>query len=128
MLRILKKSVKSRRLKDLGCSRYEHYLNSTYWRKIRKKFYESSFCPKKKGKPCCSICGVTENLNLHHTNYKYLGREKLSKLVLLCENCHYLTHDLLKMVECEEWGLHNAHLLTKKIYRNRRLHYKLFKK
>lgn len=127
-MRILKQSIKRKRLKELGCRSYQHYLDSSYWHNIRKKFYTSKYCPTRKGKPCCSVCGSFKNLNIHHRNYKYLGRERLSKLVLLCQNCHYLTHDILQLVEHEDWRLDNAHLLTKKIYRNRRLHLKLFQK
>ena len=41
----------------------------------------------------CSICGETENLNVHHLTYARVGCEKLSDLEVLCRGCHENEHE-----------------------------------
>lgn len=68
---------------------YTDYLQSTHWKRKRLQVYS-------RRKKQCSICKSTNNLNVHHKTYTRLGKEKLSDLVILCQRCHYATHDFHK--------------------------------
>lgn len=62
---------------------YHKYLASDEWRK-KKEHWIKLF-----GNDC--ICGKV-GTDLHHRHYKNLGTEPPHQLILLCRNCHYLTH------------------------------------
>ena len=68
---------------------YNQYLQTRHWKDTRKRFYKSKLCKHK-----CSSCGSTYKLNLHHKTYKRIGKERLSDLCLLCEECHKKVHNL----------------------------------
>lgn len=72
-------------IKDIG---YYEYLKTPYWRAIAEH--------KKYKNKKCQLCGATENLNVHHTNYDILGIEvnNLNDLTVLCEDCHHKFHKL----------------------------------
>jgi len=42
----------------------------------------------------CKLCGVKIKLELHHIDYRYLGKEleNMQWVVVLCEDCHQLVH------------------------------------
>lgn len=70
---------------------YEIFLNSDYWRYIRKLKLTQSRCK-------CQICGSKEGLNVHHNSYAhhYKEHKHLEDLVVLCRKCHEIFHDIVK--------------------------------
>jgi len=76
------------RLAELRAMSYEHYLLSPEWRRKRQlvlKIYQNR----------CALCNSPNNLEIHHRTYwkngeSQVGREKLSDLVCLCQECHDL--------------------------------------
>ena len=68
---------------------YTEYLKSSDWKqkrdqKIKRKLNR------------CAICSSTENIDIHHLNYKNLIDVEQSDLRKLCRRCHYFAHQLLK--------------------------------
>jgi len=84
---------------------YNKYLNSHHWRNKKAK-YRRNLGENFK----CSKCGTAEHIHLHHTNYDRLYREKKEDIVLLCEYCHRVVHQLV--YENQE-NLLTAHLSNK---------------
>lgn len=69
--------------------RYEEYLQTPHWQRIKQKMYEAH------GE--CQSCGKKYNLDVHHLNgYENIGHEKFSELRLLCRGCHFREHRLRK--------------------------------
>lgn len=106
---------KSERLRAFGFKSYDDYLVSDDWKKIKKKFYKSSYCSKINGTPSCSVCKSPKRPNVHHTTYKNLGNEKMSDLLLVCNPCHNLIHAVLNIKSYKKYNLSNGHKLTKKV-------------
>tara|TARA_R110002167_G_scaffold33510_1_gene107646 strand:+ start:1142 stop:1558 length:417 start_codon:yes stop_codon:yes gene_type:complete len=117
---------KAERLSAFGFKTYNDYLTSDVWKKKKIKFYKSSYCSKTNGTPSCSVCGSISKPNVHHLTYKHICREKLEDLLLLCNSCHNLTHDVLKTKLNPKYNLSNAHKLAKKVRNSKRLKLKLF--
>lgn len=67
---------------------YKQYLKSNDWKTKRARKYKK---PRR-----CAICASTENLDVHHLNYRNLFDVLQSDLRVLCRRCHYLAHDLHK--------------------------------
>ena len=68
----------------------DNYLSSNHWKNMRKVIYD-----KYKGK--CTKCHKSfspNKMHVHHLTYKRIGNEKESDLILLCEKCHSLVHQL----------------------------------
>lgn len=121
-----KNKSKSSKLNKLGYPTYSAYLESDHWKDKKKSFYNSRYASKKKGIPVCLNCNNPKDLNLHHISYDNLGKEKLKDLILLCKNCHKLTHDLLNMKFDKSYSLINGHKLAKKVLGSNRLKIKFF--
>ena len=64
---------------------YEAYLASPEWGRM-KKWAKSHYGNK------CALCGSSDEIHVHHTNYKRLGREYPEDLSLLCKWCHAKHH------------------------------------
>ncbi|MCK9327351.1 MAG: HNH endonuclease [Bacteroidales bacterium] len=66
---------------------YAKYLQSRHWQAFRLKAL------KHYGKKC-HLCGIKEvpYFHVHHLTYERLGKEKLSDVVVLCEECHNEVH------------------------------------
>lgn len=92
--------------KDLGFASYSSYLKSSTWKKTKQKFFQSKFVMRLEGYLVCSCCKSSTKLNVHHKTYERLGKEKLTDLVLLCEECHNKTHEIEKYARKR---LGNAH-------------------
>jgi hypothetical protein len=61
---------------------YPEYLRSDWWAWKRKQAI-------KRAGGRCELCRNTARwLEVHHTTYANLGRERNSDLVTLCHNCH----------------------------------------
>ncbi len=67
------------------------FLKSEEWKMLR-----SSFLKTKDGK--CERCNNAGN-DVHHLEYKFLSShdKQIKRLMLLCRNCHQLTH---KAIDC----------------------------
>jgi hypothetical protein len=96
------------RLMELGYKNYKDYLRSDHWQSFRKRFFsESAICKRltiKFGRPVCQYCHSGRNLNIHHRTYKRLGGERLSDVVLVCQDCHKRIHDFNKTSRKGLWS------------------------
>lgn len=72
-------------IKELQNMDYQEYLNSDWWKYIRKTAIERS------GNKC-QMCGSKIKLNVHHNTYKNRGCEEITDLICLCEKCHNKFH------------------------------------
>jgi len=80
---------------------YRKYLRSREWL-LKKNEFINIFISQG-WEIRCSACGSTDNLQVHHNDYKEVGRENLSEknskagrgvwqLDFLCGDCHTKTH------------------------------------
>ncbi len=83
---------------------YREYLQSEHWQELKARFRQSKLCKHR-----CYVCGGAEHINIHHKSYKRIGRERLNDLIELCQDCHYLTHELDKKRTSQHHNLWNAH-------------------
>lgn len=67
---------------------YQDYLLSDDWKQKRAQ--------KRRRNNRCAVCAATENLDVHHLNYRGLYDVQQSDLRVLCRRCHYIAHILLK--------------------------------
>lgn len=85
-----KRSVRARvrevRLREHGYDSYAAYLSSPAWRDLKARYRESDL-------PQICMCGETK-VQLHHTTYERVGRERLDDLIPLCHDCHTTAHAL----------------------------------
>ena len=88
------------RLRILGFKTLAEYRMSPLWAETKRRMTLESKRPK-----VCEACGEAVGLSLHHRSYKTLGKEKLSHLCWLCENCHEMVH---KLCVNNEWTLWKA--------------------
>lgn len=80
------------RMQLLGFRRYVDYLASPHWLDVKDRWKASNMF---KGWCCHSVgCVSDQRLSLHHWTYERLGREELTDLILVCENCHSHIHSL----------------------------------
>jgi 5-methylcytosine-specific restriction endonuclease McrA len=62
------------------------YLRSWHWQVVRwKKRTQAIFWH---GVVKCEKCGSRKRIQVHHINYRSLGKEKMSDLQLICNLCH----------------------------------------
>lgn len=64
---------------------YAAYLLSEIWKEKRERvliFWDHK----------CALCYSGTKLQVHHRTYERLGREKITDLLPLCENCHQYFH------------------------------------
>tara|TARA_R100001460_G_C3519764_1_gene172424 strand:+ start:43 stop:972 length:930 start_codon:yes stop_codon:yes gene_type:complete len=73
-----------------GYEDYPEFLESSYWKGIKEKTKLSKY----KGKyNQCKNCNTTENIQLHHEDYKWLlHKRELSNIIPLCKFCHEKLH------------------------------------
>jgi len=67
---------------------YNHYIRGRKWKKKRQQAF--LFYGRR-----CQSCGCTRNLQVHHKTYDRLGREWMSDLAVLCNDCHGIVHGIL---------------------------------
>jgi hypothetical protein len=65
---------------------YRRYLQSPQWKERRDKAV-------KKAGAKCALCSSKKRLNVHHRDYRRIGRERAADLIVLCESCHSTFHD-----------------------------------
>lgn len=70
---------------------YRGYLKSKVWRSKRAQvvFRDGGQCQALRNG---QRCGSRYRLEVHHKTYERFGREWLSDLVCLCEDCHKAIH------------------------------------
>lgn len=85
-------------LRKNGYGSYEEYLESDEWKKIKK-----SIRSRKGAKwRYCNICGIDENLDVHHSSYKVIGSINPGNTVkILCRDCHQELHELCKKMDLD---------------------------
>lgn len=89
--KIKKTENKVEALKDFPDKRYlayDEYLESDYWKAIRKKALD-----RDGGR--CKLCNELKNLQVHHRSYKNKWGDdaEFDDLVTLCEECHKNFHN-----------------------------------
>ena len=81
-----------RRESNLQDITYEKYLQSDWWKEIKKKANK-----RKKSYSKCQFCDTTHNIDLHHTSYKWIfTNRELSVIIPLCRKHHYEVHEYAK--------------------------------
>lgn len=60
---------------------YEDYLKTYHWEKVRNDRI-------KYDNEKCIVCGLSNNLQVHHRTYERLGHEDPGDVVTLCRVCH----------------------------------------
>ena len=65
---------------------YQKYLRSDDWKDKRSD--------KNSKRRRCAICASTEEIHVHHLNYRNLHDVQQSDLRKLCRRCHFLGHEL----------------------------------
>jgi 5-methylcytosine-specific restriction endonuclease McrA len=76
-------------LERLGLHSLPEYWETAHWRHFKEAFRRQQEIHR-----CCTICRDAY-YSLHHRSYKRLGKEWLTDVVPLCNECHRATHDLL---------------------------------
>lgn len=95
---------------------YKQYLKSNHWKNKREEFYNSKYYDG-----CCSVCGLDENLQVHHKSYKNINNERLVDLVCVCGGCHIAVHDIVKYIKQNkikgsDITLNNCHIKLRNKY------------
>jgi 5-methylcytosine-specific restriction endonuclease McrA len=65
---------------------YYKYISSKAWRRKREEAFNHH------GRKC-QRCRSIAKLRVHHKHYRSLGREKMTDLEILCDDCHSLHHE-----------------------------------
>ena len=83
-------------LPDGTCMRYEEYLKSPHWAKVRKR-YRASKLPQ--------VCLGCDNprVEFHHRTYERLGHERLTDLAPVCSKCHAASHEAYNRGRQDLW-------------------------
>lgn len=69
---------------------YNKYLRSRDWL-IKKSKLVNRYL-KRKWNIDCIVCNITDNLIIHHWNYRNIGNEDLDDLCFMCFDCHTKLH------------------------------------
>jgi hypothetical protein len=81
-----------RRESNLENISYKDYLNSEWWKEIKKK---TKTRPQTYSK--CQFCNNNKNIELHHTSYKHIfTKNELATIIPLCREHHQEVHDYAK--------------------------------
>ena len=67
--------------------KYQDYLKTEDWKSKRTE--------KRAKKRNCGICGSNE-IDIHHLNYKNLFDVRQEDLRRMCRRCHFLAHNLME--------------------------------
>ena len=71
--------------KDDWWARYDSYISSPEWARIRNSVLE-------RDQFFCQGCGHHGANEVHHLTYEHMGQEFLFELVSVCSNCHDRLH------------------------------------
>lgn len=81
-----------RRESNLNNITYKDYLSSDWWKAIKDKALSRPDTYSK-----CQFCGSGDNIDLHHTSYKWIfTNRELSVIIPLCREHHYEVHSYAK--------------------------------
>lgn len=69
--------------KDYFKNQYHEYLKTDKWQRLAAR-------AKKRSRGKCDICGVREDIEVHHLTYERIFQEKLEDLLVVCGGCHDL--------------------------------------
>lgn len=70
---------------------YEEFLKSDYWSSVKNK------AKRRDNYQTCLFCGSNQNIDLHHTTYKWIGtKDELRAIIALCRTHHLEVHKLAK--------------------------------
>lgn len=94
---------------------YVAYIKSKEWAAKRQYYFSC------KGK-LCQACGSRSNIVVHHLSYANLGREPLTDLMGLCQDCHKEVHKIHRKLRGDLRSVTMVYVNTK---RARRLPYNL---
>lgn len=72
--------------------KYSDYLLTDHWKELSNK--RKSIDGYK-----CTVCGSTENLNVHHKTYKNIGNEDIDDVITLCHECHVIVHRVTEVFD-----------------------------
>lgn len=79
------------REKNLPFDSYKDFLNSDYWKRVKKKAQSRINYQR------CEFCGIMEGLELHHKHYDFIGdKHELSAIIAVCRKHHQFIHDYAK--------------------------------
>jgi 5-methylcytosine-specific restriction endonuclease McrA len=67
---------------------YTQYLTSDGWK-------ARAFAAKRRAGFECALCEETHHLDVHHRNYRRVGFERPTDLIVLCRRCHQRHHGVL---------------------------------
>jgi hypothetical protein len=82
-----------RRESNLENISYKDYLNSDWWKEVKKK---SKMRPETYSK--CQFCNTDKHIELHHTSYKWIfTKDELRNIIPLCREHHQQVHDYAKV-------------------------------
>jgi RNase P subunit RPR2 len=85
---------------EYNYEKYREYISSSKWLERKSKFVVSMVKSKKPIR--CFDCKCKNWLQLHHTSYKNLYKEKDEDLVLLCKQCHESRHNIKDSNQMDE--------------------------
>ncbi len=77
------------KLKKLGFSSYEDYLQSAHWKNFKSKYFSNHLYE-------CSITRQNTDVVLHHISYANLGKETEADVIPVARDLHELIHKLNK--------------------------------
>lgn len=69
---------------------YKKYLKTDHWKCLKAKKYASLKYTS------CQFCNTATNLDVHHINYRNIYDCKVEDLLVLCRDCHFAFHKVLK--------------------------------
>lgn len=75
-----------------GHATYADYLKSSEWLATRAWALE-------RAERRCQLCGTSDRLEVHHSNYRNLGRERPSDVIVICRGCHAKHHGIKQSQE-----------------------------
>lgn len=83
--------TRDNQLKIIGYDTYEEFLKSNYWVNTRNKL---KYNPKYSA---CCVCKSSNQVELHHTSYKWLGtKDELRVVFPFCQPHHKEVHNIAK--------------------------------
>jgi protein tyrosine phosphatase len=76
--------MNTEQVEKTGKEAYAEYLKSDHWKELRQKAIEKS--------DRCESCGIGENLEVHHLQYRNWTDCTVDDLMTLCHDCHDIFH------------------------------------
>ncbi len=66
---------------------YKRYLLTSHWKNVKEEVIA-------KAGNKCQLCSNHDLLNVHHNNYKCIGKETPQDLIVICRKCHKRFHNI----------------------------------